>query len=115
MSTKEKLLSESDNMNDVLARASRNMDDVSGMAPLGGDLGREILMELRRIANHFDPPPPDIVGTDYVANKLGCTITWISMQLRDGEIPLECVVAGTGNGKPWRLYRSKIDVWIQNR
>ena len=41
------------------------------------ELGRETLRvlaeigaDLKRIADHFDPQPADIVGTPYLANKL---------------------------------------------
>lgn len=71
--------------------------------------------QLRRIADHFDPPPPDKVGSDYVAARLGCTTTWIAEQVRQGEIPASCVVVGTGNGKPWKFHRARIDEWIAAR
>lgn len=70
---------------------------------------------LLRIADHFDPPPPDKVGSDYVAARLGCTTTWIADQVRQGAIPASCVVVGTGNGKPWKFHRARIDEWINAR
>jgi len=71
--------------------------------------------DLRRIANHFDPPPPDKVGSEYVAQKLGCTTTWIAELVRREEIPKSCIVPGTGNGKPWKFFRDRIDKWIESR
>jgi len=71
--------------------------------------------ELRRIANHFDPPPPDKVGTPYVADRLGCTTVRITQMIRSGEIPAICVVPGTGNGKPWKFFRVRIEDWLENR
>jgi predicted DNA-binding transcriptional regulator AlpA len=76
---------------------------------------RQTEVHLSRLADHFDPPPPDIVGTPYVADKLGCTTDWIAMLVRDGEIPVSCLVPGTGNGKPWKFYRARIDEWIERR
>lgn len=70
---------------------------------------------LRRIADALDPPPPDVVGSPYVAKKLGCTTVWIAEQVRRGDIPSSCLVPGTGNGKPWKFYRSRIDQWIESR
>lgn len=87
----------------------------------GSELGRiagtldEIRGEQRRIANHFDPPPPDIIGTEYVAGKLGCTQTWIGELVHNGKIPTSAIVPGTGNGKPWKFYRSKIERWLRDR
>jgi hypothetical protein len=70
---------------------------------------------LRRIADHFDPPPPDKVDSRYIADRLGCTTTWIADLVRKGEIPKRCIVAGTGNGKPWKFHRDLIDRWIETR
>ena len=75
----------------------------------------DLALQLGRIADHFDPPPPDIVGTPYVAGKLGCTTDWIAMLVRDGGIPPSCLVPGTGNGKPWKFQRSGIDRWLEQR
>jgi hypothetical protein len=72
-------------------------------------------IDLKRIADHFDPPPPDIVGSAYVASRLGCTTTWVADMVRRGEIPPHAVVPGTGNGKPWKFFRSRIDSWITSR
>jgi hypothetical protein len=38
-----------------------------------------------------------------------------SDMIRRGEIPRSCIVPGTGNGKIWKLYRRKIDEWIETR
>jgi hypothetical protein len=74
-----------------------------------------LVTHVRRIADHFDPPPPDIVGTGYVAQKLNCTTIWITEMIRLGQIPRNCVLPGTGNGKPWKFYRTRIDQWISSR
>jgi hypothetical protein len=57
----------------------------------------------------------DIVGTPYVADKLGCTTDWVANMARDGEIPISCVILGTGDGKPWKFRRTRIDEWISRR
>lgn len=72
----------------------------------------ELLSLFRRIADRLDPPPPDVVGSDYIATRLGCTATWIAEQARDGKLPARCIVPGTGRGKPWKFYRSQIDDWL---
>jgi hypothetical protein len=72
----------------------------------------ELLTLFRRIADRLDPPPPDIVGTDYPAARLGCTETWIAEQARDGKLPPQCIVPGTGRGRPWKFYRTHIDAWL---
>jgi hypothetical protein len=70
---------------------------------------------LDRIATALDPRPADIVGSPHVAKLLGCTTVWVAEMVRKGNIPRSCVVPGTGNGKPWKFYRDKIDAWLQSR
>ena len=76
------------------------------IAGVGGDAFlAQIANALKRIADHVDPPPPDIIGTDYIANKLGCTKVWVAKMAAEGMIPKNCIVPGTGIGKPWKFYR----------
>jgi hypothetical protein len=75
----------------------------------------QIAANLARIANHFDPPPPDIVDTTYIADKLDCTLEWVAKMALRGQIPGNCIVQGTGRGKPWKFHRSQIDRWIEMR
>ena len=42
---------------------------------------------LERIANHVVPQPGDIVGTPYIADRLGCTTSWVSELVKTGAIP----------------------------
>jgi hypothetical protein len=58
---------------------------------------------------------PEIVGTPYIAERLCCTSIWITEMVRRGVIPPACVVPGTGDGKPWKFYRTRIDEWIRRR
>ena len=74
-----------------------------------------IASALEKLANHFDPPPPDIVDTGYVAGRLGCTREYVSQMAKGGAIPRNCLVAGTGWGKVWKFHRSRIDRWIESR
>jgi Rieske Fe-S protein len=75
----------------------------------------EMASDIKRIADHFDPQPADIVDTPYIANHLGCTTTWIAQMVRDGEIPKGCIVPGSGNGRQWKFYRRKIEDWLASR
>lgn len=84
----------------------------------GGDGGcvlADIAASLKRIADHVDPPPPDIVDTQYIADKLGLTLEYASTLAKTGKIPRNAIVPGTGEGKPWKFYRSRIDPWILMR
>jgi len=75
----------------------------------------EMADALTRIADHITPAVTQIVGTRYVADKLGCTTTWITDLIRNNEIPATCIVEGTGNGKQWKFHARKINSWIANR
>jgi hypothetical protein len=72
-------------------------------------------VETHRLADHVAPAPGDVVGTPYLAKKLACTVVWAAEMARNGQIPKGCVVPGTGNGKPWKFYRRRIEEWINKR
>lgn len=74
-----------------------------------------IAQSLERIADHVAPQPADIVGTRYLADRLGCTTVWIAEMVRSGQLPKHCVVQGTGNGKPWKFHRRHVDAWLAGR
>ena len=70
---------------------------------------------VKRIADRLDPPPSDLAGSPEIARRLGQTPTWIAEMARNGSIPKNCLVPGTGNGKPWKFYRNRIEEWIKSR
>jgi hypothetical protein len=74
-----------------------------------------IEVSLGRIADALVPAPSDIVGTPYIAKRLGCTTAWVTDLIKKGEIPKACIVEGTGHGKVWKLHRRQIDEWIKGR
>lgn len=86
------------------------------------ELGRDTLSllagvqaDLQRLADHLAPQPPDIVGTPFLANRLGCTPTWIAQMVRNREIPQSCIVPGSGKGRQWKFYRKRIEDWLASR
>lgn len=68
-----------------------------------------------RLVDAIAPAPSAIVGTPYIASALGCTTVWVAEMVRLGQIPRDCVVPGTGNGKPWKFNRSQVDEWLRSR
>ena len=74
-----------------------------------------VVTSLRRLADRFAPAPAAVVGTPYVAQRLGCTTVWVAELVRKGEIPTQCIVPGTGKGKVWKFYREQIDRWLESR
>ena len=106
----------------IVPFAGRSSGGGTGSTTVVVELGQETLRvlaevqaDLRRIADHFDPQPADVVGTPYLANKLGCTSTWIAQMVRSGEIPKGCLVPGTGKGRQWKFYRRRIEEWLASR
>ena len=97
--------------------------------PSATDLGTQILARLdriaaaleslsdasRRIAAHIAPEPGGVVGTPFLAERLGCTVVWAGEMARDGRVPKSCIVPGTGCGKPWKFYRMRIEDWLNKR
>jgi hypothetical protein len=76
---------------------------------------RSMAASLGRLADALAPRPADVVGTPYVAGRLGCSTVWVAEPVRQGRLPAGCVVPGTGNGKPWKFYRGRVDEWIETR
>ena len=66
------------------------------------------------IAARVIPSPAEVVGSPYVAQRLGVTTVWVAEMARKGAIPKNCIVNGTGSGKPWKFHREKIDRWIED-
>jgi hypothetical protein len=89
-------------------------DRLLGAADASGHLAA-VAQNLTRIADAAAPAKDPVVGTAYVAGKLGCTVTWVSELVRLGRIPRHCVVAGTGDGKPWKFHRHHVDAWLASR
>lgn len=74
-----------------------------------------IVTHLRRIADHFDPPNLESVGTSYIAQRLGVTPKWVGDLVRKGDIPSSCICPKSGNGNYWRFWKNRIDKWIEER
>ena len=73
---------------------------------------RTFVADFHRVADHIAPPPAQVVGSKYIAKRLGVSTTWIAELARNGSILADCLVKGTGKGKVWRFDREKIDAWI---
>jgi len=58
------------------------------------------------------PEVPDLVGTDYLARKLGVSKQWVGAMAERGDIPRECVAPKISGGRVWRFHRSKVDQWL---
>lgn len=78
------------------------------------DYVSDIRTLLQRIAEHFTPQ--EIVGTDYIANRLGCSSQYVSRMATEGTIPKSCIKVSSGERRQrWKFFRSEIDRWIEGR
>jgi hypothetical protein len=75
-------------------------------------LFRTFVADFHRVADRLAPPLSQVVGSKYVARRLGMTTVWVAEMARKGIIPKNCIVAGTGDGRLWKFDRAKIDRWI---
>lgn len=74
----------------------------------------DIARSLSRIADAVAPTPPDLVGTDYVAERTARTMTRVTQWVTSGVLPADCVHSG-GDGSPYKFYRDRIDRWLESR
>jgi len=61
------------------------------------------------------PPVPDLVGTDYIARRLGCSPQWVGQLAERGEIPRACIAPKISGGRIWKFHRDKIEAWLRDR
>ena len=91
-----------------------------GWTTVGSLLLRQVIAQERyaaaaeRIADHIDPCGGDrLVGTRYVATRIGRTPRRVCDMARDGIITPDCIADWGGDGGHWKFYPKKIDSWIE--
>ena len=61
------------------------------------------------------PEVPDLVGTDYLARKLGVSKQWVGAMAERGDIPRECIAPKVSGGRIWKFHRQKTEAWLRDR
>ena len=61
------------------------------------------------------PPVPDLVGTDYIARRLGVSKQWVGTMAERGDIPRHCIAPKVNGGRIWKFHRDKIEAWLRER
>jgi len=61
------------------------------------------------------PEVPDLVGTDYIARRLGVSKQWVGQMAERGDIPRNCVAPKISGGRIWKFHRDKIEAWLHER
>jgi hypothetical protein len=86
---------------------------IDALAPVAGQLA-ELVAGIQRLADHVDPTPAGgLVGTNYLAERLGVTVKWAGQLAENGTVPADCVAVRGGDGRQWRLYKDKVDAWLR--
>ena len=74
---------------------------------------RQLVCDVHRIAEHLDPSGDDrLVGTVYVATRIGLTTHSVCDMARVGTIPPDCIAVRSRDGSRWKFTRKTIDFWI---
>jgi hypothetical protein len=87
------------------------LERIESMAPSWATIAER----LDQIVGHLVPPAADIVGSKYVAERLGCSTTWVGRMATNGMIPASCIVSGTGQGRLWKFHRRRVEEWLVSR
>lgn len=61
------------------------------------------------------PEVPDLVGTDYIARRLGVSKQWVGTMAERGDIPRNCIAPKVSGGRIWKFHREKIEAWLRER
>lgn len=61
------------------------------------------------------PEVPDLVGTDYIARRLGVSKQWVGAMAERGDIPRNCIAPKVSGGRIWKFHREKIEAWLRER
>ena len=67
---------------------------------------------IERLIEVLVPKTSELVGTDYVASRLGKTKQWVGKMAERGTIPKDCIAPKVSGGRIWKFYRDKIDAWL---
>ena len=67
---------------------------------------------IERLIEVLVPKTSELVGTGYVASRLGKTKQWVGKMAERGTIPKDCIAPKVSGGRIWKFYRDKIDAWL---
>ena len=77
------------------------------------DVGERFWSDLERLFEFLFPKgTEELVGTEYLAKKLGYCRQWICKMADTGVIPESCIAPRGSGGRSRRFYRIRIDAWI---
>jgi predicted DNA-binding transcriptional regulator AlpA len=71
-----------------------------------------IAVGIERLIDVLVPKASELVGTDYIASKLGKSKQWVGKMAEKGTIPKNCIAPRVCGGRIWKFYRDRIDAWL---
>ncbi len=77
----------------------------------GDSLGR-IAEGFERLIQVLVPQTAELVGTEYIASRLGVSKQWVGKMAEKGTIPKNCIAPKVSGGRVWKFHRDRIDAWL---
>lgn len=70
---------------------------------------------IERLIDVLVPKTTELVGTEYIASKIGASKQWVGKMAEKGTIPKNCIAPKVSGGRVWKFYRDKIDAWLEGK
>lgn len=67
---------------------------------------------IERLIEVLVPKASELVGTEYIASKLGVSKQWVGKMAEKGTIPKSCIAPKVSGGRIWKFHRDQIDAWL---
>ncbi len=68
---------------------------------------------VERLIEVLVPKTADLVGTEYIASRLGVSKQWVGKMADKGTIPKNCIAPKVSGGRVWKFHRDRIDAWLE--
>ncbi len=76
---------------------------------------KEHTLAIGSLVATLSPEVPDLVGTDYIARRLGVSKQWVGTLAERGDIPRNCVAPKISGGRIWKFRKDQVDAWLRER
>ena len=70
---------------------------------------------IERLIDVLVPKTSELVGTEYIAEKLGVSKQWVGEMAANGMIPKNCIAPKISGGRIWKFHRDRIDAWLNEK
>ena len=70
---------------------------------------------LERLLEVLVPKASELVGSEYIAAKLGVSKQWVGKLASNGTIPKNWIAPKISGGRIWKFRRDRVDEWLKVR